>query len=151
MNFLVTAESGFSGSAAFTEITGIEASVDVIEYRAGNMASLAPLKLAGLVHHGDVTFKFGYTDDTNFRNWVYECTNETRAGSIPRATLRIELLDISQGTPTADGGTTTAGSKQWVLNNAWVKKYTATDFNSTTSDIAYESIEVCYESLEIPK
>ena len=48
MNFLVTVD-GVAGTAAFSEVTGIESTVDVIEFRQGNAGSLAPVKLPGLV------------------------------------------------------------------------------------------------------
>lgn len=66
MNFLVTVD-GVSGTAAFSEVTGVEASVDVIEFRQGNANSLAPVKIPGLVKHGNVTLKMGYTLDSAFK------------------------------------------------------------------------------------
>ncbi len=65
MNFLVTVDN-VNGTAAFNEVSGVEASVDVIEFRQGNAHSLAPVKLPGLVKHGNVTLKMGYTTDSAF-------------------------------------------------------------------------------------
>ncbi len=72
-----------NGTAAFSEVSGIEASVDVIEFRQGNSHNLASVKLLGLVHHGNVTLKMGYINDSAFKTWVQECVSETR-GEIPR-------------------------------------------------------------------
>jgi phage tail-like protein len=66
MNFLVTVDQ-VSGVAAFSEVTGIEATVDVIEFRQGNSGSLAPVKIPGLVKHGNVTLKMGYIVDSAFK------------------------------------------------------------------------------------
>jgi hypothetical protein len=44
MNFLVSVDE-VTGIAAFNEVTGVEASVDVIEFRQGNSSSLAPVKI----------------------------------------------------------------------------------------------------------
>ena len=44
MNFLVTVDE-VNGTAAFTEVSGVEASVDVIEFRQGNAHSLSTVKL----------------------------------------------------------------------------------------------------------
>ena len=63
MNFIVTAGDA---TAAFTEVSGVEASVDVIEFRQGNSNSLAPMKIPGLVKHGNVTLKYGCTLDNAF-------------------------------------------------------------------------------------
>lgn len=60
MNFMVNVNN-INATAAFSEVSGIEASVDVIEFRQGNANSLAPVKIPGLVKHGNVTLKFGYT------------------------------------------------------------------------------------------
>ena len=47
MNFLVSVDQ-VNGVAAFSEVTGVDASVDVIEFRQGNSSSLAPVKIQGL-------------------------------------------------------------------------------------------------------
>ena len=70
MNFIVTVGSSTTAhKAAFSEITGIEATVDVIEFRQGNSENLSPLKIPGLVKHGNVTMKFGYT--TAGAHWFF--------------------------------------------------------------------------------
>ena len=147
MNFLVTVD-GIPGSAAFSEITGVEATVDVIEFRQGNSGSLAPVKLPGLVKHGNVTLKMGYIISSAFKTWVMECVSETR-GTIPRQDVTIELIDINPPPPQS-AVTSSVGSRQWTLTNAWVTKYNAPDLDAKTSDIAIESVELAYEELVIP-
>lgn len=147
MNFLVSVNS-VNGTAAFSEVTGIEATVDVIEFRQGNAHSLAPVKIPGLVKHGNVTLKFGYTLDSAFKTWVQECVSETR-GEMPRNDVQIEMIDINGGTPTQKVESIT-GTRVWLLTNAWVTKYTAPDFNASTSEVAIETVELAYEELVIP-
>ena len=147
MNFIVTVDS-VSGTAAFSEVTGIESTVDVIEFRQGNAGSLAPVKLPGLVKHGNVTLKMGYVVSSPFKTWVMECVSETR-GQIPRQNVTIELIDINAGSPNALV-TAASGTTQWTLTNAWVTKYTAPDLDAKTSDVAIESVEIAYEELVIP-
>ena len=43
-----------------------------------------------------------------------------------------------------DGSTALA---VWTLTNAWPSKYTAPDFNASSSEIAFESVELVYESM----
>lgn len=148
MNFLVTV-SGVSGTAAFSEVSGVEATVDVIEFRQGNSSSLAPVKIPGLVKHGNVTLKFGYTLDSAFKTWVQECVSETR-GEMPRSDVQIEMIDINGGAPQSIVNATTPGGKIWVLTNAWVTKYSAPDLNASTSEVAIETVELAYEELVIP-
>ena len=115
MNFLVTVD-GVSGTAAFSEVTGVEATVDVIEFRQGNANSLAPVKIPGLVKHGNVTLKMGYTLDSAFKTWVQECVSEVR-GEIPRNNVQIEMIDINGGAPQTLA-TAITGTRVWVLTNA---------------------------------
>ena len=147
MNFLVTVDS-IAGPAAFSAVTGIEATVDVIEFRQGNSGSLAPVKIPGLVKHGNVTLKMGYIVSSAFKTWVMECVSERR-GQIPRQNVTIELIDINSGSPTSLV-TSSQGARQWTLTNAWVTKYTAPDMDAKNSDVAIESVEIAYEELVIP-
>lgn len=147
MNFLVTVD-GVSGTAAFSEVSGIEATVDVIEFRQGNAHSLAPVKIPGLVKHGNVTLKFGYTLDSAFKTWIQECVSEVR-GEMPRSRVQIEMIDINGGAPNAVVESIT-GTRVWVLTNAWVVKYQAPDLNASQSEVAIETVELAYEELIIP-
>ena len=147
MNFIVNVEN-VAGTAAFSEVSGIEASVDVIEFRQGNANSLAPVKLPGLVKHGNVTLKMGYTMDSTFKEWIRECVSERR-GQIPRADVTIELVDTNAKAPDKVE-TSIVGDRVWLLKNAWVTKYNAPDLDAKTSDVAIESVELAYEELVIP-
>ncbi len=147
MNFLVTA-ADIEGTAAFTEASGVEASVETIEFRQGNANSMAPVKIPGLVKHGNVTLKMGYTSNNKFKDWIQKCVSETRK-EMPRTNVSIELIDINGGTPSSVVNSTTGG-KIWVLKNAWVTKYSAPDLNSTANEVAIESLELAYEELTIP-
>ena len=147
MNFKVSVAE-VDGTAAFSQVTGIEASVDVIEFRQGNANSLAPVKIPGLVKHGNVTLRFGYTLDSAFKTWIQECVSEVR-GQIPRNDVQIELIDINGGAPQTLA-TAISGTRVWLLTNAWVTKYTAPELDAKTSDVAIESVELAYEELIIP-
>lgn len=147
MNFLVHVDT-VEGTAAFSEVTGIESTVDVIEFRQGNANSLAPVKIPGLVKHGNVTLKMGYTLDSAFKTWVQECVSESR-GQMPRYNVQIEMIDINGGAP-QKVATAVTGTRVWQLTNAWVTKYTAPDLNALQSEVAIETVELAYEELIIP-
>ena len=153
MNFLVSIPSGDGGEgggmAAFNEVSGIEASVDVIEFRQGNAHSLAPVKIPGLVKHGNVTLKMGYTIGNGMKKWIQECVSEQRK-AMPRKEVVIELIDIRDGAPTSEVTSTSSGGVMWQLKEAWVTKYSGPDLNSTASEVAIESVELAYEELVIP-
>jgi phage tail-like protein len=143
MNFAVSI-SNQGGEAAFSEITGLESTVDVIEFRQGNAGSLAPTKIPGLVKFGNLSMKFGITASPNFREWIASCVHHQRAGA-KRTQIIIELIDIRSSSPTALTASATSGERAWVLENAWVTKYSGTDLNALQSEVAIETIEVAYE------
>lgn len=152
MNFVVTA--GEKGSASFSEISGIEASVDVVEFRQGNSTSLSTVKIPGLVHHGNVTLKYGYVLDAAFRKWVMACVSEQRGkmDAAFRQDVRIELINVAEKGVSAQITEAAAQAGEtanvWVLKDAWVTKYTGPDFNAQGNGaIAMESVELAYEDL----
>ena len=148
MNFLVSVDQ-VSGVAAFSEVTGIDATVDVIEFRQGNSSSLAPVKMQGLVKHGNITLKMGCTRDQDFKTWVQNCVSGHR-GETPRRDVTIELIDIGAGTPRSTVETPTGGGPVWLLKGAWVTKYTGPDLNATTSEVVMETVELAYEEITLP-
>jgi len=151
MNFRVSV-ANVEGSAAFNQVTGLDALVDVIEFRQGNASSLAPVKIPGLVKHGNVTLRFGYTLDNAFKTWIQECVSEQR-GAMPRNEVQIELIDINSGAPqqTSDAiGAEGSGTRVWVLSNAWVTHYTGPELDAANSDVALESVEIAFEEMIIP-
>ncbi|MEG1108796.1 MAG: phage tail protein [Oscillospiraceae bacterium] len=147
MNFLVSVDE-IAEVAAFSEVTGIDATVDVIEFRQGNSHSMAPVKIQGLVKHGNITLKMGYTRSQAFKEWVIACVSEHR-GETPRRNVTIEMIDIGPGVPPSIVESV-SGTIIWVLKDAWVTKYTGPDLNASTSEVAIESIEIAYEELTIP-
>ena len=148
MNFLVSVPDLAGSMAAFSEVTGIEASVDVIEFRQGNSHSLAPVKIPGLVKHGNITLKMGYTIGNGFKKWVQDCVSETR-GEMARKDVTIELLDIRGGAPQS-AYEAQKGETYWILKDAWVTKYSGADLNASASEVAIETVELAYEELVIP-
>ena len=147
MNFLVTIDGSTAG-AAFTEVTGVEASVDVIEFRQGNSNSLAPIKIPGLVKHGNVTLKMGYIMGSEFKQWIMECVSERRK-AMPRKTVTIELINIQGGAPDSVVEASVDESLIWTLKEAWVTKYSGVDLNASASEVAIETVELAYEELLI--
>lgn len=147
MNFKVVVNQ-INASAAFNQVTGIDAAVDVIEFRQGDSGSLAPVKLPGLVKHGNVTLRFGYTLDSEFKTWIQECVSERR-GTMPRNDVQIELIDINGGAPSKKA-TAITGTRVWKLTDAWVTHYTGPELDASNSDVAIESVEIAYEELVIP-
>ena len=55
---------------------------------------------------------------------------------VDRKTITITLIDI-------DGN----DAASWQVINAWPTKYTAPDFNATSSEIAVETLEIAHEGM----
>ena len=118
-------------AGGFSEVTGFDASIDVIEYREGDMTQ-TPIKVPGLKKYGNITLKQGLVDSMVLYEWM----TAGLEGDVERKTLTITLLDIA-GSPAAS----------WQVINAWPVKYTAPDFNATSSEVAIESLEIAHEGM----
>ncbi|MDO4540881.1 MAG: phage tail protein [Syntrophomonadaceae bacterium] len=116
-------------AGGFSEVTGFDASIDVIEYREGDMVQ-TPMKVPGLKKYGNITLKKGLTDSMVLYEWLISGVE----GPVDRKTITLTALDES--------GEATAS---WQIIQAWPMKYTAPDFSATSSEIAIESIEIAHE------
>ena len=124
--------------ASFSEVSGFDASIDVIEFREGDEGVNYSRKLNGLTKFGNVTLKWGMTSSVNFYEWVMDVSSGKALGEDRCKDVTITLFD--------DDGTTSLAV--WNLYSAWPSKYTAPDFNASSSEIAFESVELVYESME---
>ena len=131
-NFLVEID-GIS-STAFSEVSGLELSIDVVDYREGNATGNNARKLPGLDRYSDVTLKRGLTQDASLWNWIKQVAD----GDISRATVSIVLLDQADN-PVV----------RWRLRNAWPRKWTGPVLNAKSSEVAIESLEIAHEGLEL--
>lgn len=149
MSFLVTVDT-ISATAAFSEASGMDASVEAIEFRQGNSGSFSPIKVPGLVKHGEVTLRYGYTESNAFRDWARICTSDRRGQKMPRHDVKIELLNTTEGIGKDNTITKGVSSNQYILRNAWISRYTAPEMNALQSEIAIEVVEISFERLELP-
>ena len=118
-------------AGGFSEASGFDASIDVIEYREGDMVQ-TPMKIPGLKKYGNITLKQGVADSMVRYEWMIAGVE----GEVERKTITITILDETE---------TAAAS--WQVINAWPTKYTAPDFNATSSEIAIESMEIAHEGM----
>ena len=118
-------------AGGFSEASGFDASIDVIEYREGDMVQ-TPMKLPGLKKYGNITLKQGVADSMVMYEWMIAGVE----GEVERKTITITILDETE--------TATAS---WQVINAWPAKYTAPDFNATASEVAIEALEIAHEGM----
>ncbi|NRF93502.1 phage tail protein [Paenibacillus frigoriresistens] len=117
--------------AGFSEISGFDASLSVIEYREGN-ETITPRKLPGLAKYGNISLKWGVTDSMDMYNWM----SESIQGKVSRKTVTIIAIN-EEG---ADVAT-------WLVIEAWPSKYSAPSFKGTGNEIAIESLELAHEGM----
>jgi phage tail-like protein len=130
-NFLVEIEG--IGSASFHEVSGLEGSIDVVEYREGADRSLGVRKLPGLVRYPNVTLRRGVTDSRELWDWW----QAVASGNYDRRAVAIVLRDR--------GGNDV---RRWLLREAWPVRYQVSVLAATTSEVAIESLELAHEGLE---
>ena len=84
-NFRFRVEMDGITDAGFTEASGFDSTTDAIEYREGKDAAHVR-KLPGLTKFGDITLKYGLTEDTRLFDWRQEIID----GDINRRTVYVD-------------------------------------------------------------
>ena len=131
-NFRFSLEIDGLDAGSFSEVSGFDATFDVVEYRAGDDPAITPTKLPGLIKYGNITLKWGAAETMVLYDWLIDISE----GTIEKKTVTLTALD-EEGNPAAS----------WRCINAWPVKYTAPDFNGTASEIAIETIELAHEGM----
>lgn len=130
--FRFKVDIGTAEAGGFTEVSGLDATIEPIEYREGNMVSETPMKVAGIRKYSNVTLKRGVVTTKEMYDWLAPGLT----GAVERKTVTISLLDEAQ-----------KAVASWEIINAWPTKYTAPDFNATSNEIAIESLELAHEGM----
>ncbi len=131
-NFRYRVEIDGIQEAGFNECTFGDTSVEPVEYREGTDPT-HPRKLSGQTKYGDVTLKWGLTDDMRLYDWFIRVVEKGALNN--RKDVSITLID-EEGSNKA----------RWNLEKCWPKKYDPTDFNAKGNDVAIETLEICTES-----
>lgn len=118
--------------AGFSEVSAPDITADPVEYREGNMVGKTAGKQPGILKYSNVTLKRGTTESLLFMNWM----KEIQSGKVTRKTIVITLMDDEM-----------KESASWQLSKAWPTKYTAPDLNSTSNEVAIESLEMVCEGI----
>lgn len=121
--------------ASFSEVSGLTADGDAVDYREGKDGANSVRKLVGLRKYGVITLKRGYTKDGTLWDWYSAvatgAANARRSGSI---VLRDE---------------TQTDVIFFHFTNGFLNKIQGPDFKAAGNEIAIESAELVVESLTI--
>lgn len=119
----------------FTEVSGLDKSVEVIEYRDGASPTYSKVKMPGMVKYSNITLKRGtFQNDNEFFKWL----NTVSLNTIERRDLIISLLNESH-----------EPVMTWKVANAWPVKVQSTDLKADGNEVAIETLELAHEGMEI--
>ncbi len=120
--------------ASFAEASGLDSTIDVVEYREGGENETVR-KLPAKTKFSNITLKWGTTDDHELYDWHRQWVKGDPAAR--RKNGSIVLLDR-----------TGQEKVRWNFINAWPVKWTGPSFNAKNNDVAIETLELAHEGLE---
>ena len=120
--------------AAFSEVSGLTAEGDAVDYREGADKQLNVRKLVGLRKYTNLTLKRGYTKDKSLWDWYRRIVN----GEPDRRNVTIVLLNEAR-----------EEVARWHAENAWINKIEGPSFKAAGNEVAMESVELVHEGLTI--
>ena len=132
-NFLVEIQSIIR--AGFQQVSGLDATIDVVEYREGG-ENTTTRKLFGLTKFSNLQLRRGMTTDTTLHDWH----RRNVEGATERHNGSILVLDRT-GKEVA----------RWDFYRAWPTKYQGPEFNAKGNDVAVEMLELAHEGLKRKK
>lgn len=131
-NFNFRVEIDGTQVAGFSECSGLDTEVAVIEYREGDDKA-GIRKLPGLAKFGNVVLKRGITQSNELHTWLRNIIN----GVPDRRSGFVILMDADR-TEVA----------RWKFSHAWIRKIEGPTLNAKGNDVAIEAIELVCEDLE---
>jgi phage tail-like protein len=118
--------------ASFSEVSGLAADGDPVDYREGKDATNNVRKLVGLRKYTNLTFKRGYVQDNTLWLWYQRIANgipDRRSGSV--VLMNEAHRDVLR----------------WNFENAWINKIDGPSLNATGNQVAIETMELCHEGV----
>jgi phage tail-like protein len=117
----------------FSEVSGLEVTTELIEYRDGASPEYSKIKMPGMQSFSNITLKrWIFQGDNEFYQWW----NTVALNTIERRDLIISLLNESHEPVVV-----------WKVKNAWPLKVQSTDLNATGNEAAIETMEIAHEGL----
>jgi phage tail-like protein len=118
--------------AQFSEVSGLDATIEPVEHREGGDITTAR-KLPGLNSYSNISLKWGLTDDVELYTWHRNAV----LGNVERKNGSIVLLDRQRNEVA-----------RWNFREGWPTKYEAPSTNATANEVAIETLEIVHEGLE---
>jgi len=117
----------------FTEVSGLDRQIDVIEYREGNSPEYHKIKMPGMQKFSNITLKRGsFKGDNQYYEWL----NTVQLNKIERRDLIITLLNENHEPVIT-----------WNIKKAWPIKVQSTDLKADGNEVAIETLELAHEGM----
>lgn len=113
-----------------TNVGGLEKEIEVGEYREGGYTTTH--KLPGIATTGTLTLERGAFNDMNAYNYVKKA---------------LEDPDFREDIFITEQNRQGVAKRQFKCTEAWASKFTAPEYDATSSEVATETIEIQYEDL----
>ena len=119
----------------FTEVSGLDAETEVIEYRDGASPEYSKSKIPGMQKFPNLVMKRAvFASDNDYFSWW----NTVALNTIERRSVTISLLNEKHEPVVV-----------WRVKNAWPAKLSSTDLKADGNEIAIETIELAHDGLVI--
>lgn len=122
-------------SIGFTEVSGLNMEVQVVEYRVGSSPDFSMQKIPGLRKFSNITLKRGLTSlDNEFWQWI----NTAALNNVERRNVTITMLD-DQHAPVV----------VWNVLNAFPTKVDYGALDAKSNDVAIQQIDLAVEGFKV--
>lgn len=122
-------------SVGFTEVSGLNMEVQVVEYPVVSSNDFSMQKIPGLRKFSNVTLKRGLTkSDSDFFQWI----NTVALNNVERRNLTITMLDYEQNPVVA-----------WKVLNAFPTKVDYVTLDAKSNDVAIQQIDLAIEGFSV--
>jgi phage tail-like protein len=119
----------------FSEVSGLNIEVQVIEYREGISPEYSVVKMPGIKKYSNITLKRGIVPkDNEFFEWL----NTVSLNQVERRDLVISLLNENHEPVMV-----------WKAKNAFPVKLDGPQLDATANEVAIETLELTHEGLTI--
>lgn len=125
----------FTGELGFSEVTGLNQEIQVIEYRHGELLEPAPVKKPGLKKYSDITLKRGVVQGNND---LFTWLNNFNWKEADRKNLQITLNNENH-----------EPVMQWDVTNAFPIKIEGPQMKASGNEIAIETLVLACEKIVV--
>ncbi len=121
-------------ATSFSEVSGIEAGISVVEYRSGNDKTAGSRKLPGEASFQNTVLKRGLTSDLSLWAWMQQALQ----GDVVRKNMSVVLLSDSE-----------QELLRFNVKDAWPVKWSVSELQTEGNGIATETLEITHEGLSV--